>query len=94
MNIPSSVKVLGHNYAVIMVDLNETDTYGNLNPNANIIRLNKNKTKSQVDSTFLHEIIETLNQLLELRLEHNQIMGLESGLYQALKDNKLHFDEE
>lgn len=93
MRIPEKIKILGHDYAVVMVDLNETDTYGNMNPSTNVIRLNKNKAQSQIDSTLLHEILEALNQGLELRLEHNQISSLEAGIYQVFKDNKLHFDE-
>lgn len=93
MNIPNTIKVLGHDYHVVIIDSSETDPYGSMNPSTNTIRLNKNKVQSQIDSTLLHEIIEALNHDLELRLEHNQISSLEAGLYQVLKDNKLHFDE-
>jgi hypothetical protein len=40
MYIPDKVKVLGHDYDIVMVDLNETDIYGNMNPSTNTIRLN------------------------------------------------------
>lgn len=76
---------------MVMVDMNETDDFGKMNPNTNIIRLNKNKCPSQIASTLLHEIIEALDMNLGLGLEHKQIVGLEAGLYQVLKDNKLVF---
>ena len=35
-------------------------------------------------STMIHEIIETINAILELGLEHNQIMSIEAGIYGTL----------
>ena len=93
MKILDKVKVLGHDYKILMVDLNETDQFGTMNQNTLIIRLNKNKAQSQINETLLHEIIEALNHDLEIGLEHRQISAIEAGLYQVLKDNKLHFDE-
>jgi len=91
MIIPDNIKILGHNYTIIMIDDRESGDYGSLNPNTNTIRLNKNKTQSQIESTLLHEIIEALNINLELRLEHPQISALEAGLYQVIKDNQITF---
>jgi hypothetical protein len=46
-----------------------------------------NDVESDVrESTLLHEVIEALNYHLELKLKHNQIMALEVGLHQVLKD--------
>lgn len=93
MDIPSKLKILGHEYTVKLVDLNETDKFGSMNPNTNTIRINRNKAPSQQESTLLHEIIEALNCNLELGLDHKQITGLEAGLYQVLKDNRMKFFE-
>jgi hypothetical protein len=92
MQIPRQVKILGHIYSVKEYESFSSDTFGSHDPNTLTIRLNNNKNDSQIASTFLHEIIEAVNHLLELGLEHRQISGLESGLYQVLKDNKLMFD--
>lgn len=91
MQTPTNIKILGHDYTVKLVDLNETDTFGTMNSNTSTIRINQNKVQSQIESTLLHEIIEALNMDLELNLEHRQITGLEAGLYQVLKDNRLKF---
>lgn len=93
MRIPDKLKILGHEYAVKIIDLNETDTFGNHNMNTLIIRLNRNKADSQIQSTLLHEIIEAINYNMEIELEHPQISALEAGLYQVLKDNDLKFGE-
>ena len=91
MKIPNKIKVLGHEFSVNMVDLSETDTFGNMNPNTCAIRLNKNKCQSQIEETLLHEIIEAIDNNLELKFEHPQITALSATLYQVLKDNKLAF---
>lgn len=39
------------------------------------------------ESTVLHEIIEALNYHFGMRLEHEAIMTLETGLYQVFRDN-------
>jgi len=94
VKIPEKVKVLGHEYSVILIDQSQVGEFGSTDVNTLTIRLSKNKAQGQIDSTLLHEIIEALNHDLELRLEHNQISSLEASLYQVLKDNKLHFDEQ
>jgi hypothetical protein len=92
VKIPKSVKILGHTYSVKEYESYPSDTYGSHDPNTLTIRLNNNKNATQIASTLLHECIEAVNHLLELGLEHRQISGLESGLYQVLKDNHLTFD--
>lgn len=91
--IPDKVKILGYDYSVKLIDLNETEKFGTQDMNTLVIRLNKNKHPSQIKSTLLHEIIEAINCHLSLDLNHNQINALEAGLYQALKDNDIDFRE-
>ena len=38
-------------------------------------------------TTLIHEIIEQLDYLLELNLEHNKIQSLEAGLFAVIIDN-------
>jgi len=59
-----------------------------------LIQLNPSFPQQTIDCTLLHEILEALNTNSEIGLEHKQISQLEECLYQILKDNKLHFDEE
>lgn len=93
MHIPDKIKILGYDYTIKMIDLNETEKFGNLDMNTLTIRLNENKAQSQIDSTLLHEIIEAINFHLGLELKHYQINALEAGLYQVLKDNNINFRE-
>jgi len=93
MIIPDKIKILGYDYTIKMIDLNETEKFGNLDMNTLTIRLNENKAQSQIDSTLLHEIFEAINFHLGLELKHYQINALEAGLYQVLKDNNISFRE-
>jgi hypothetical protein len=55
----------------------------------NIIKIDSSQKPEEQMSTLLHEIIEYINYMFELKLEHSDIMCLEVALYQVLKDNKL-----
>lgn len=50
------------------------------------IQIAEDCAPQQEASTLLHEILEALNAHMDLHLEHTAIMGLESGLYQVLRD--------
>jgi len=49
------------------------------------IFLNSNINFDSVKSTFLHEIIESVNYLCELNLPHEKITTLETGIYSAIQ---------
>ena len=56
-----------------------------------LIKIDKTIENDFQKSVLLHEIIEFINDMLELKLEHRTITCLETALYQVLKDNKLRF---
>lgn len=94
MKIPKQIKIGSHYYKVLLKNISdkESSNYsGYCKPTDNIIVVNDTLPKSQQDSTLLHEIIEAINFAYELKLEHSQIMTLETSLYQVLHDNKLKF---
>lgn len=97
IKIPEMLKVLGHDYSIIFNATCRMDdgraACGLHVGSEERIEINPGYTEGTQASTFLHEIIEAINWMLELHLEHSQISALEEGLYQVLKDNKLHFDE-
>jgi len=82
------MKILGYDYTMeIGSDENMRGNLGLHILNSQKIWIASNLCPQQNRSTILHEIIEALNYHLELGLEHNVIMSLESGLYQVLTDN-------
>ena len=49
--------------------------------------------QQQNASTLLHEILEVINMMYELKLEHRDICVLESALFQVFLDNGLNWGE-
>lgn len=94
MNLPKSIKIGGHKYKVTLKNLETgeaTQNCGYCKTCLNELVINSELPPQQQESTLLHETLEAINWLHELKLEHNQLMSLEASLYQVLHDNKLTF---
>ena len=92
MKIPKQIKIGGHICKIIFRDRvkeDGIDHLGSYNVRCSKIWIANDLTKSQQESTFLHEIIEAIDYCNQLELNHKQITTLEHNLYQVLKDNKL-----
>ena len=92
MIIPKTLKIGGHIYEVILRDREKNDgchDAGTCDNGFCKIWINESWAKSQQESTLLHEIIEAINFNYKLDLTETQIHGLETSLYQVLKDNNL-----
>ena len=91
MKIPRVVKILGHDYQVILSPrlFTSDSTSGICDTARHTITLDENFAESHVAETFLHEILEGLNYHLELELKHSKISQLSEGLFQVLRENKL-----
>lgn len=92
MKIPKTLKIGGQVYRVLVkdfVDEGNESLCGYAIAGDNIIAINHALPQSQQESTFLHEVIEVVNNNYELKLEHPVIQTLEAALYQVLVDNKL-----
>jgi len=55
------------------------------------IILRDNVSADRLSATFLHELVEAVNNQFELQLPHSSICALESGLSQALKGLGIEF---
>jgi len=60
---------------------------GRYHPRKQLLQVAEGLPPDQRTSTVIHEIIEALNFLLDIGLEENQKMNLESGLFQVFKAN-------
>lgn len=92
MKIPKKIKIAGYNYDIKMIK-DRGKEQGSENPASiytrhQVIWIDVNQAKEQQESSLFHEIIEAIDFIYELKLEHNKISCLETGLYQVLKDNK------
>jgi hypothetical protein len=92
MDIPSKLNILGHDYNVDLTnDLLCTETMGVHCKDKSKIVVCADISESQQASTLLHEIIEAINSMQEIGLEHQQICQIEAGLFQVMKNNNLNF---
>lgn len=80
-----SVRILGHNYSVEIRDAMSSFGKGSLSEGR--IILDEEQCEGQLLSTLIHEVIELINSQLELKMAHNMICGVETGLYQFLVEN-------
>jgi hypothetical protein len=83
------IKILGYNYEIrysIPADEGGMSEAGRLFTGKQIITIDPRANQQSKESTLLHEIIEALDYHLELGLNHQTIMSLETGLYTVLID--------
>lgn len=57
------------------------------------IELDSDLCEEQMDSTFIHEVIEQINKQLALNLNEQQICGMETGVYSFLKAGEINIGD-
>ena len=88
VNIPLSFKLMGHTIHVSwehkLFDDNGHRLYGSFDMDNLEITLDDAMPESLAEETFLHEVIEAVNVLSEIKLPHNYIQIMSGLIYQAL----------
>ena len=80
----SEIKILGHIYNISMRENMRSSGKSCLVDLQ--IYLDEDQSDSQMIATLLHECIEMINAQLELSMEHSQICGIETGIYQVMTE--------
>ena len=93
MKIPGNLKIGGFQWNVKEVEnlMNDRELLGEMAPREQEIIIEKGSSEQQKEETLLHEIIEVLNWMYNIKLEHYQIELLGVSLHQVLKDNEINF---
>lgn len=92
MNIPSAIKIGGHSIKVEIHPQMQMSGYeGRAFISDQVIYVNGNLPESGQSETLIHEIIEFIDSLYELKLEHEKITTISEALFQVLRDNDLNF---
>ena len=91
MRIPKQLKIAGHTYKV---EIRNRANDGVRNPAScctlkHIIWIEQDQCQEEKEACLLHEILEIIDYHFGLKLDHSNIVILEAGMYQVLKDNKL-----
>lgn len=83
------VKIGGLVYKIKYVDKDVTDyDFGQFENDKMEIWINKDVPLEMQKTTLLHEIIEIINFMYEIKFHHRTMTTLESVLFQILKENK------
>jgi hypothetical protein len=86
--IPKSIHLGGHEIPVKLVKHVPGDedehVFGHYDPKTMTIRIRKDLRPSMMEEVFVHEVVEAINDIFELRLAHNKIQTLGVALHQAL----------
>lgn len=90
MDIPGKIKIGPYDVKVEVVDNIALDREhgGEYHPRQLKICLDKALEKRHGE-IFMHEIIEAINDIYNLSIDHDDMMVLGVALYQVLKENKL-----
>ena len=93
MRIPDTIKIGGFTVSVeesrnLIADRNEL---GNYTPRTQTIVLDADCTDQQKEETLLHEILEAITAIYDIKLDHHILSLLATILHQVLKDNELGF---
>jgi len=98
MILPKTINVLGHQWHIIETDddsiLTSDDNQllsGQMSSPNHTIYIRRTQMQSDKWTTLFHEIIEVVKQSLQIKIEHDDVCRLETGVYQVLHDNKLKF---
>ena len=93
MKIPNIIKIGGFHWNVREVEnlMIDREHLGEMAPRTQEISIEKGSSEQQKEETLLHEIIEVLNWMYNIKLEHYQIELLGVSLHQVLKDNEINF---
>lgn len=95
MKFPSSIKIGGHYYDVEEVGYRENDYAGSYQADHHLIQINTEAgTPSSHAETFLHEILEVIDDQAELKLDHKVLNDISQWLFMVFRDNKLDFSKE
>jgi hypothetical protein len=87
------MKILAYDYEVkaLPIDAGFSNVYGQHNANELSITICTGMVKQNQESTMIHEIIESINWQLGMHLKEEQIIRLEIGLYNTLKNAGIDF---
>ena len=94
MNIPSKVKIMGHEYSVVFDGgLFARENVGCAKACANMLEIviSPIVPESRQAEGFLHEIIEMLKYSLQSEINHDDLSALSEGLFSVIRDNNLDF---
>ena len=89
MKRPDTVRILGKTFHIQYVSAEPlaADEMGECDPDAQLISVREGQSLQGEQDTALHECIHALETLLALRLKHDDVVRLTTGIHALLRDN-------
>jgi len=88
---PLRSRILGSRFEIRwqspVPDNDGEDIYGNCDVDGRVICIDDKVSLGEQQSTLVHEHIEAINEMMKVKLTHDQIEQLEVGLMQLIRDN-------
>ncbi|MEN6317873.1 MAG: hypothetical protein ABFD82_03815 [Syntrophaceae bacterium] len=82
------MKIFGHEYEIIFRDMSVDDLSGRGSVARNTIEINThNHAPTQMEDTFLHEVLHQISDILKLSMKEALVHRLAAGLHTVIKDN-------
>lgn len=82
------MKILGYNVDIVEEGTwEDIGAFGKFHPRIMKIQIASDLCEQQKASTLVHEVLEAINYILDLQIEHDAIARLEVGLHQVVADN-------
>jgi len=94
MKIPNKLDVLSHEIKidfVTSVQHEDAGSYCNYYDTINIHGLKEGISEASQAETFMHELIECINERLDLKMNHTQITSVSANLFHIIRNNNLDF---
>ena len=86
-NLPKSLNILGKPYRIVIEGTPRATSVGSMDSVNSLITINPNQAEHEMAATVIHEILEAIICTLSIKIEHDDINRLETGLYQVLTEN-------
>lgn len=90
MTRPATVRILGKTFHLQYVTAEPlaADEMGECDPDSQLITVREAQSLQSEQDTVLHECIHALEHALALKLRHDDVVRLTTGLHALLRDNR------
>lgn len=93
MILPKKLKILGRDFDIIRVNSRckevGYDCAGTVNTFYQKIWIDTSQGRDSLGETIIHEIVEAIRLMCDMKIEHSYLQTISNVLYQVLRDNNI-----
>lgn len=93
MKMPEKIKIVGYQVTIseVLDMVSDRARVGEYSPRTQEIQIESTFTEQYKEEVLIHEILEAIKSLFDLKIPHDALSTLSIVLHQVLKDNDLDF---